>query len=316
MNETNNDRTSPINHSLDAKKTNLWWRAKIIQSVRDFFIGHGYLEIETPCLIPAPAPEVHIDAISAGHGFLQTSPELCMKRLLSAGYPKIFQVCRVFRQGERGERHLPEFTLLEWYRKDIDYMDLMDECEEMILFVARNMGFGHEIKYLGRVIDFQRPWERISVKDAFERYAAISMEMALESGRFDEIMVEEIEPNSGISRPTFLYDYPWPLASLARLKENEPGLAERFELYMGGLEIANAFSELTDAHGQEKRFETERDKRRHLGKTVYPMPEKFLKALDHMPPSAGIALGVDRLIMVFTNTSKIDDVVFFTPEEL
>ena len=311
----NNDRTT-FDHILDAKKTNLLWRARIIQYIRDFFIGHGYLEVETPCIIPGPAPEVHIDAMRVGHGFLHTSPELCMKRLLSAGYPKIFQLCRVFRQGERGERHLPEFTLLEWYRKDMDYMDLMDECEEMIFFVARNMGFGNKIKYLDRVIDLQRPWERISVEDAFKRYATMSMAMALESGCFDEIMAEEIEPHSGLSRPIFLYDYPCALASLARLKENEPGLAERFELYMGGIEMANAFSELTDAHEQEKRFESDRDKRRHLGKTVYTMPEKFLKALNHMPPSAGIALGVDRLIMVFTNTSKIDDVVFFTPEEL
>jgi lysyl-tRNA synthetase class 2 len=301
---------------LGARSSNLWLRARIIQSIRRFFIEQGYLEIETPHLIPAPAPEVNIDAMSAGTGFLHTSPELCMKRLLAAGYSKIFQICRSFRDRERGDLHLPEFTLLEWYRTGIDYVELMEECEEMILFVTRDLGMEEKIEYGGREIDLKRPWNRISVKEAFEHYAPISMENALESERFNEIMVHEIEPRLALSKPAFLYDYPSAYAALARLRENEPGLAERFELYMGGLEMANAFSELTDTLEQEIRFKKERHERQQLGKTVYPMPEKFLHALQHMPPSAGIALGVDRLIMLFANQGTIDNVVSFTPEEL
>ena len=291
-------------------------RAKIIQAIRRFFIEHDYLEIETPHIIPAPAPEVHINAIGAGESYLHTSPELCMKRLLSAGYSKIFQICKCFREGERGENHLPEFTLLEWYHTGIDYIDLMDECEEMVLSLPRNPGLSDEVNYQGRVIDLLRPWERISVKEAFDRYASISMKKALEEDRFYEVMVEEIEPHLGKPKPTFLYDYPATLAALARLKENEPDLAERFEIYMGGLELANAFSELTDVREQETRFERDRSRREQLGKTAYPIPERFLKSLHHMPRSAGCALGVDRLVMVLANKPRVDDVVSFTPEEI
>jgi lysyl-tRNA synthetase class 2 len=291
-------------------------RAKIIQAVRLFFVEKGYLEVETPYLIPAPAPEPHIDAVSAGAAFLHTSPELCMKRLLAAGYPKIFQVCRCFREAERGEAHLPEFTMLEWYHAGEDYMGLMDECEEMIIDVSRSIGFGEKIRYEAHEIDLRKPWSRIPLKDAFQKYASLSLEDALTSGRFDEVMVTEIEPNLGLPKPTFLYDYPVSLAALARVKKEDPLVAERFELYMAGLELANAFSELTDAHEQGARFQKDREKRRDLGKTIYPLPEKFLRALPHMPESAGIALGVDRLAMLFCNRKSIDSVVSFTPEEL
>jgi len=301
---------------LAARGKSLWLRARIIRFIRQFFSEHDYLEIETPNLIPAPAPEVHIEAIGVGRDFLHTSPELCMKRLLSAGYSKIFQICKCYRDGERGEKHLQEFTLLEWYRADIDYNDLMDECEEMILFVARELGLGKKIRYRNNSIDLERPWERISVREAFEQNSPIPMEEALCSNRFEEIMVDDIEPRLSKDKPTFLYDYPASLASLARLKEDEPELAERFELYIGGLELANAFSELRDAREQKERFEREREKRNRLGKKEYPVPKKFLDALSLMPESAGIALGVDRLVMLFANVSRIDDVVSFTPEEL
>jgi len=301
---------------LAAKRSNLWLRARLIQAIRDFFIENGYLEVETPHLIPAPAPEVHIEAIRAGGAFLHTSPELCMKRLVSSGYHKIFQICRCFREGERGEQHLSEFTLLEWYRAGIDYVELMDECEEMVLSVSQDLGSGTKIHFQGKDIDLRRPWERMSVKEAYERYASMPMQRALTLKRFDQVMVQEIEPHLGIEKPTFLYDYPAELAALARLKENNPGLAERFEIYMGGLELANAFSELTDVREQEARFERDLLEREQLGKTVYPLPEKFLKSLAHMPRSVGIALGIDRLAMLFCNEDKIDRVISFSPEEL
>ena len=301
---------------LAAKRSNLWLRARLIQAIRHFFVENDYLEVETPHLIPAPAPEVHIDAIRAGSAFLHTSPELCMKRLVSAGYSKIFQICKCFRDGERGKHHLVEFTLLEWYRSGADYMELMDECEEMVLSVSQDLGLGVKIHFQGQDIDLRRPWERMSVKEAYERYASMPMERALVLKRFDEVMVQEIEPHLGIPRPTFLYDYPAEYAALARLKENDPGLAERFEIYVGGLELANAFSELTDVSEQEARFERDRFERKRLGKTVYPLPERFLEALAHMPNSVGIAFGLDRLAMVFFNTGKIDEVISFSPEEL
>lgn len=301
---------------LAAKRSNLRLRARLIQAIRRFFIENDYLEVETPHLIPAPAPEVHIDAVRAGGAFLHTSPELCMKRLVSAGYHKIFQICRCFREGERGEHHLTEFTLLEWYRAGFDYMALMDECEEMVLSVAQDLGFGAKIHFQGEDIDLKRPWERISVKEAFKRYASMPIKKALALNRFDEVMVREIEPHLGVPKPTFLYDYPAEFAALARLKENDRGVAERFEIYMGGLELANAFSELTDMREQEARFERDRFEREQLGKTVYPLPERFLKSLAHMPNSVGIALGVDRLVMLFSNEVRIDEVVSFSPEDL
>jgi lysyl-tRNA synthetase class 2 len=301
---------------LAAKCENLQLRARLIHAIRSFFVDHDYLEVETPQLIPAPAPEIHIDALKVGDLFLHTSPELCMKRLISAGYPKIFQICKCFREGERGKRHLSEFTLLEWYRAGSDYMSLMDECQEMVLSVSRDLGFGQSILYQQRQIKLERPWERVSVEEAFNRYGPMSMEKALKEGCFDEIMAEEIEPHLGISKPVFLYDYPASFAALARLKKDAPGFAERFEIYIGGLELANAFSELTDAGEQKTRFETDRRERERLGKTVYPFPKRFLESLSDMPPSAGIALGVDRLAMLFADTTEIDDVVSFAPEEL
>jgi elongation factor P--(R)-beta-lysine ligase len=301
---------------LSAAKSNLWPRARIIQSIRRFFVEQDFLEVETPNLIPAPAPEVHIDLVTTTRGFLHASPELCMKRLLSAGFPKIFQMCKCYRDGERGHLHLPEFTLLEWYRAEADYTDLMADCEAMISFVAGELGSRKTIEYNGKAIDLQTPWDRITVEDAFASYSPLSLKEALESDRFEEMMVVHIEPHFNNLKPIFLYDYPAPLASLARLSKERPEAAERFELYMGGLELANAFSELIDPVEQRTRFEKENDLREKYGRQRYPIPEKFLETLQDMPPSAGIAFGVDRLVMVLTNSEKIDDVVSFTPEEL
>jgi len=301
-----------------ARKENaLRVRAGMIRAIRRFFAKNDYLEVETPFRIPGPAPESHIDAIPSDDWFLHTSPELCMKRLLAAGYPQIFQLCKCFRRGERGSLHIPEFTLLEWYKSGTDYRKMMEECEELISHVARSLGHGRTLYYRGREIAIQAPWERISVKDAFRRYSSVSPAEALENNLFDEIMVREIEPRLAERKtPVFLYDYPVVLGALARTKGSNPDVAERFELYMGGLELANAFSELTDAGEQRGRFEKEEQNRRESGKPPYPMPEKFLSELATMPESSGIALGVDRLAMIFTDSATIDDVVTFTPEEL
>ena len=304
------------NWPLARREKALRQRAQILQEIRKFFINRGYLEVETPYRMPAPAPESYIDAVVSGPWFLHTSPEICMKRMLAAGYEKIFQICRCWRERERGGLHLPEFTLLEWYRAEGDYHSLMEECEGLIRFVARTIGLEQKLIFRSHEIDLSEPWERISVKEAFGRYSQTSVTEALEQNLFDEIMVQDIEPRLGVEKPTFIYDYPAERGALARLKQDDPSVAERFELYIGGLELANGFSELVDSEEQRRRFQLENRNRQFIGKRIYSMPDKFLDELDSMPPSAGIALGVDRLVMVFLNAETIDEVVAFTPEEL
>lgn len=294
----------------------LHMRAVLIQALRNYFVSRDYLEVDTPLRIPAPAPELHIRPIASEDWFLQTSPELCMKRLLAAGIPRIFQICKCFRSQERGKKHLPEFTMLEWYAAGMDYHGLMAECEGLVRSVAEAMGRGRTLRLASREIDLASPWERISVEEAFARYAPFSMQTALEGGGFDEAIVVHIEPQLGLDRPTFLYDYPAELGALARLREDNPQLAERFELYINGLELANGFSELIDPVEQRQRFVQDQEGMRALGLTPTPLPEPFLAELADMPEAAGIALGVDRLVMLFAGEQEIDGVVAFTPEAL
>jgi lysyl-tRNA synthetase class 2 len=310
------NRSVEMNWPLARRKRALQQRAQILQAIRYFFVSQDYLEVETPHRIPAPAPESHIDCVPSGSWFLHASPELCMKRMLASGYDRIFQICRCWREKERGSQHVPEFTLLEWYRAGCDYGSLMEECEALIRAVAAAIGLGGEVLFRGHEIALSPPWERISVKEAFKRYSQTSVTEALKRQLFDEIMVKDIEPNLGAGKPTFIHDYPAERGSLARLREDDQSTAERFELYIGGLELANGFSELIDREEQQKRFSKENEIRRSLAKPIYPMPDKFLTELKHMPPSAGIAMGVDRLVMVFLDVPSIDEVVAFTPEEL
>ncbi len=304
------------NWSLARRKKALQQRANILRAIREFFAARDFLEVETPHRIPAPAPESHIEAVPSGSWFLHTSPELCMKRMLSAGYEKVFQICRCWREKERGRQHIPEFTLLEWYHSGIDYRMLMEECEAMIQTVSIAVGLGEKVFFRKGVINLNGPWERISVREAFRKYGQTSMEEELKKGRFDETLVQDIEPRLGLKKPTFIYDYPVQQAALARLKPGDETVAERFELYIGGLELANGFSELVDPEEQRRRFEKENEIRRQMGKPIYPMPETFLEDLKEMPTSAGMALGVDRLVMFFLDAPSIDEVVAFTPEEL
>jgi lysyl-tRNA synthetase class 2 len=291
-------------------------RAAIIQGIRRFFIERDYLEVETPHRIPVPIPETYIDAVPSESCFLHTSPEICMKRMLAAGYPRIFQICRCFRKGERGNRHLPEFTMLEWYRVKSDYFELMSECEDLLIDLTGELWRHERLVWQGRTVDLRKPWDRLTVKEAFGRYASSDTADALKKGLFDEVMAFEIEPRLGLDKPVFLYDYPVSLGALARRKAGHPDLAERFELYIGGVELVNAFSELTEVAEQRERFQKDEAVRRSLGKSPYSMPEKFLQALPQMPESAGAALGVDRVVMLLTGATQIDDVVAFTPEEL
>ncbi|OGP67850.1 MAG: EF-P lysine aminoacylase GenX [Deltaproteobacteria bacterium RBG_16_44_11] len=304
------------NFYLARKSQALHLRAKLIQNIRHFFIDQDFLEVETPIRIPSPAPEEHIEAIPSGDWFLQTSPELCMKRLLAAGYPRIFQICKCFRAAERGNLHLPEFSMLEWYVAKFDYSQLMEQCETMLIAVFKEMGVSENISWSNREIDLTPPWERLTVAQSFVNYAPLSCQEALKQDKFDEIMVEYIEPQLGVNRPVFIYDYPSSLASLAKLKKSDPTVAQRFELYMFGVELANGFSELTDAKEQRERFEKASQTRSQKKWADYPQPQKFLEALKSMPEAAGIALGIDRLVMLLTNIIQIDDIVAFTPEIL
>ena len=299
------------NWALARKQQNLIQRARILQQVRAFFVTRGLLEVETPQRIPANAPEPYIDAMAAEDRVLQTSPELAMKRLLAAGFPDLFQLCRVWRDSERGARHLPEFTLLEWYRRDAAYTVLMADCEALLAHLVP----AGRLAWQGGQIDLTSPWPRLSVAEAFRRHAACSADAALAEGRFEEVLALEVEPHLGPA-PLFLIDYPAPLAALARLKPGEPALAERCELYLGGLELANGFSELTDPVEQRARFERDEAVRRAAGKVPRALPEAYLAELPALPPCAGMALGIDRLVMLLTDAADISAVVAFTPEQL
>lgn len=299
------------------QKSPLILRAEVVQAIRKFFVERGFLEVETPLLIPANAPEEHIDPVSALPWQLQTSPEICMKRLLCRGYQRIFQISHCWRAAERGSRHLSEFTMLEWYRADADYRDLMVDCLELLRTVALSCTSDGKFIRFGKEIDPAPDWKHISVQEAFLRFAQVDALTSAQNGLFDEILVSSVEPSlEQFEVPVILADYPASLASLACLKVDDPRFAERFELYLAGLELANGFSELNDPVEQRLRFKEANLKRHAAGRTILPLPELFLQELSAMPPSAGIALGVDRLVMLTAGVDTIDEVVAFRPEEL
>lgn len=303
-------------HRLEGIRPRLEARARILAALRDWFARRGFLEVETPQRVRAPAPERHIDAVRSGDRFLLASPELQMKRLLAAGYGRIFQICRCFRDGERGERHLPEFTMLEWYRAGAGIEDLMEDCEGLLAAAADGARWaGTPAGPDGSPVDLAPPFRRLAVADAFERFAGWRPGADPDPERFDLDLVGKIEPALPGDRPVFLVGYPASLASLSRLDPADPDQCLRFELYAGGLELANGFDELTDPAEQRRRFAADEAWRRAAGKPPYPADERFLAALEAgMPSCAGIALGVDRLVMLLTGARTIDDVVAF-PEE-
>ncbi len=291
-------------------------RSLVIQATRDFFTQKNYLEVETPIRSPKIIPEAHIDPVTAEECYLQASPELYMKRLLSKGFNRIFQICKCFRKNERGVHHLPELTMLEWYTKNNTYLDLMDQCQALIKFIAVQLGLENQIKYQGKIINLDKQWQKITVNQAFIDFSDKTLDKALKENVFDEILSFQIEPSLGNQTPAFLYDYPASLASLSKLKPDNHKYAQRFEFYMAGIELANGFTELTDPAEQKLRFKKENQIRILNNLDPIDMPDKFLKDLETIPDCAGIALGIDRLVMIFCNTASIDDVVAFTPEDL
>ena len=272
---------------------NLEIRARVLRQIRAFFDARGFVEVETPVRIPAPAPEPHIDCPTSGTWFLRASPELQMKKLLASGMERIWQMGPCFREGEHGSRHNPEFTMLEWYRAHADYLDILADMEALVADV------------LGAFRPFPSgPFRRLAVRDAYRAYAGWDPFADWDQDRFDFDMATKIEPNLP-REPTVLIDYPPPAASLSKLRGD---VAERWELYVDGMELANAFTELTDAAEQRRRFEAARAERRRLGEADYPLDEEFLRLLQFMPPTGGVALGVDRLVMLAAGAKTIDAV--------
>jgi elongation factor P--(R)-beta-lysine ligase len=299
---------------LAAKRGHLELRARVLQSARSFFWEQGFLEVQTPVLASELAPEPHIEPVSAGeNGLLITSPELHMKRLLAAGYEQIFQISPAFRKGERGRRHHPEFTILEWYRAGADYRALQQDCRMLLVAVCRATGRWPGWIYQKRRLEAGGEWQCFTVSAAFRRFVGWNPNTEADENRFDTDLVEKVEPCLGFPRPCILTDYPANQAALARLKPGNHSVAERFELYWAGIELANGFSELTDAREQRRRFEAALELRRRLGYPPYPLPETFLDSMAHLPSAAGIAFGIDRLVMLLADADSLDEVVAFPP---
>ena len=335
----------------EVRKTNARARARLQAEVRRTLGAMGYEEVETPCLVAAPGMEPHIQAFEAEFVpdagadrmrlFLHTSPEYAMKRLLAAGLPRVFQLARVFRNGEVSPTHSPEFTMLELYRAGADYHGIMQDLERLVEACARTLspdGAPRAIR-AGETLDLAVPFERLTVSDAFRRHAGIDLAAcgndaatlaaaARAAGHdpgpagepFDDVffrvMLDAVEPAIGRTRPVYLVDWPAPMAALSRVRRDDPAVAERFELYAGGLELANGFSELTDAAEQRRRFLEEQAQRQRLGRPVYPLDEQFLAAVAKMPDAAGVAVGLDRLLMLLVGADTISDVLLFPAHEI
>jgi lysyl-tRNA synthetase class 2 len=300
--------------SLARLMENLRRRALIIAAVRDFFRGRDYLEVETPVRVPAIAPEPYIEPFRSEDWFLATSPELHMKRLLAAGYPRLFQVSRCFRRGERGRWHNPEFTMLEWYRAGAGYLDIIAEVQELVAAVAAELGLGGRLTYQGCEIDITRPWPVKTIREAFVEAAGWDPVAAPDAVRFDKDLVDRVLPALAPDRPAVLADYPAAMASLARLKPADPAVAERAEVFIGGLELVNAYSELTDPAEQTARFHEAVEEIRREGRQSTPISERFLACLPYLPECGGVALGVDRLVMLCCDAASIDEVMAFTAD--
>lgn len=331
-------------------QANLKWRERLIVAIRDFFATRGYRETDVPLLAPALAAESYYEIFETRllnryrnqkPAYLTTSPELFLKKLLVAGVGNCYTITKSFRNTEDlSSTHNPEFTILEWYRLTRNYFDLMTETEELFLHIFRNL-FSRKkplLTYASQTIDLTQPWERLTMVNAFERFAKVDLNQALSlSGikkvaqkkgyfttstttweeLFHQIYLNEVEPHLGKTRPTIIYEFPSQIAALARKKPQDPRFAERFEVYIGGLELGDCYAELTDWREQEERFVHETRKRKHLGKIEHPYDKDFIAALkEGLPPCAGLALGVDRTVMLFCNATHIQDVLYFPAGDL
>lgn len=326
-------------------------REKIIKAIREYFYQEKFHEVETPLLVPALIPESCLDVFKtefiARSGrktplFLTTSPEASLKKLLAGSIGNCFEITKSFRNGEDGSYlHNPEFTILEWYRTEASYYDLMADCEKLIRYIYKAINNKRYLIYQNKKIDIYLPWQRLTVDQALQKYAGVSLiELIDNSGKpyfttakirkaaklkgyktannntweeiFNQIFLNEIEQYLGIDRPAIIYEYPSVLGALARLKKSNPLVSERFEIYIAGLELADCYSELTDYFEQKKRFREELELIKHKKITSRPIDKEFLDALQYgLPACSGVALGVDRLVMLFTDSVRIDEVLLF-----
>jgi len=335
---------SPARH-VD-RKPFLLARREIVRAIRAFFDEQGFSEVETGILQVSPGNETHLHAprteLTRADGsrisrYLRTSPEFACKKLLAAGEQKIFEFARVFRDRERGDLHLPEFTMLEWYRANAGYDAIIADTIVVIAHAAQATGIGN-FSFRGKVCDpFAEP-ELLTVASAFERFAGVDLLATIRgdegdraalavaarervrvadddtwSDIFSKVLVEHVEPHLGQGRLTVLFEYPAPEAALARAKASDPRVAERFEVYACGVELANGFGELTDAEEQRHRFIASMDEKERRYGERYPLDDDFLTAVAHMPEASGVALGFDRLVMLASGAPRIDQVVWTPP---
>ena len=315
---------------------NLRVRAAVLDAVHGFFRAANFLAVETPTLVRASAQEEHIQLFATEYQgdkareplYLAPSPELYMKRLLGVGFERIYQISRSYRNGESGPQHNPEFTLIEWYRAYASYEEIMADVENLVAYVVESVLGRPSVVRQGRAIDVQPPWERISVRAAFVRWAAVDLDacasaealfrraQALGYGSarrgdrwedlYHKILLEKVEPELAKLGAVHLFDYPRPLAALAKLKEGDPAVAERTEAYLGGVELSNGYTELNDPAQQRARFA------RGAQPGGAPADEGFLAAMERgIPPAGGVALGLDRLVMVVAGASCLDEVIAF-----
>lgn len=321
-----------------------WVRERVVDAIREFFKKEGFHEVEVPLLLPTASTEPFLEVFKtelkddqgkSWQAFLPSSPEFALKKLLAAGSGSIFTITKSFRNGEgHSGRHNPEFTILEWYHTPGDYWTVAEQFERLMLYI--NGGKEH-INYQGREYSLKTPWERISVAEAFKKYAGIDTETMLNEGElkqegqrkgyiveqntsweeiWNQIIANEIEPKLGVKGPTILYDYPISQAALAR-KADDPRFARRWEVYMAGMELGNCFDELTDWREQEARCKADLEERKRMGKTEFPMDTDFIGALKlRMPSTGGIAVGVDRLAAIFADVKDIQEILFFPAEEM
>ncbi len=305
-------------------------REKVIDAIRSFFKNQGFHEVFTPVLVPIPSIEPNLEVFetelktSKGlkrKGFLIMSPEFSIKKLLASGIGNCFEVTRCFRNEEEVSRlHNPEFTMLEWYRIKANYMDIMNDFEKLFTRIVKEVNPKVDLskwEYQGEIYDISLPWPRISFEEAFLKFAGKKIDN-IKDEDFYQIFFNEIEPRLRESKkPAIIYDYPVSQAALAKRNEKDPRFAERFEVFLGGMELGNCFSELTDAKEQKERFEKDLEERKSLGKTDYPIDEDLIDALSEgVPEVSGIAVGVDRLVMLAANAPSVSETLFFPGDEL
>lgn len=327
-------------------------RLKVIKLIREFFWSQGYDETDTPVAVRYPGQEPYLNPIPIKlhdpdgreqRFYLQTSPEFAMKKLLAAGFDKIFQICRCFRDYEEfGGLHNTEFTMVEWYRAPGQLEEIEQDTEKLFKVIAKELG-RQTVSYRERLVDLMGKWEKASLRELWRKYSGVDLDNYLQTANlrelardkgykvvaddsyedlFYKIFLNEIEPNLGWPQPIFVHDYPANMCSLSRRCEYDPKYAERFELYIGGLELANAFGELTEADKQREKLEVDKRKREQLGKEVYPIDPEFIQALRsgiatglsvEIPrngTAAGIALGVDRMVLLLSGANDINEVIF------